>query len=320
MKKIQFIDLVLSHLVSLGVTETEIEKQSKQIDSYLTGLGIGDESEELDYESPQNFAEEIFKVISSRRLDETKKSDAVSAENEEDVKVFLPEKKKKVEDEPLSENKNEGFFEFENASDSDEKETESEFYNDLGAELESELAGYYDNEPEEDATREFSIKESDLNDYYADDDMSDDAVEEEEYILLGNPIFFWIITVVLSPVFIPLGILALALCASLFILLSIFIVAYIPLLIALILVGSGAIIAEIIFSVVKFIGGAVHIGFFELGIAFLIVALVICLSVLIYRFGTKYAVKIWRNYPKGVFVIFKKVKRLIRKFKGVCSI
>ncbi|MBR3966811.1 MAG: hypothetical protein IKJ91_07050 [Clostridia bacterium] len=290
MKKIRFIELVLSHLAELGATETELEKQKKYIDSYLTRLGIGEEAQELDHESPSDFAEEIFKIIKAHRMPEIEELPTLEEpdDGDDDIKVF-------------------------DASESDEQD-----FNALGEELEVEREDYFDEEAEAEedyATREFSIN-SDEVDYYA----SSDDPDEEEYIPVGNPVFFWIITVILSPLWIPLGIAALALCALLFVLLSVFIVAYIPLLIAIIIGGSCAILAEIIFSIVKFIGGQVHIGLFELGLAFVIGAIMVSLSVIIYRFGTKYSVKVWKKYPMGVAAIFKKIKRLIRKFKGVCSI
>lgn len=292
MKKIRFIELVLSHLAHLGATEAELEKQKIQINSYLTKLGIGEEAEELDYESPSDFACEIFRVIMAHRtpeIDEIPPLEEAYAEEEDDVKVFGEEKN----NDELSE---------------------------LGEELESEREDYFDEEePEEEyATREFSISEAE-DDYYAVGD-AEETEEEEEYIPLGNPVFFWIITVVLSPLWIPLGICALTLSAVLFVLLSVFIVIYIPLLIAIILGGSCAILAEIIFSIVKFIGGQIHIGLFELGLAFVIGSIMVSISVLIYRFGTKYGAKVWRNYWSCVANIWRRLKRLIRKFKGVCSI
>ena len=297
MKKIQFVELVLSHLARLGATEAELEKQKIQINSYLTNLGIGEEARELDYESPSDFAEECFKIIKAHRTPETDDIPTLEepyVEEKDDVKVFGEEKN----DDDLSE---------------------------LGEELEIEQQDYLGEE--EYATREFTISDAE-DDYYAEGDAEDDYYaegdaeeqEEEEYIPSGNPVFFWIIAVVLSPLWVPLGILALAFSAILFALLSIFIVAYIPLLIAVILGGSCAIIAEIIFSIVKFIGGQIHIGIFELGLAFFIGAIMVSISVLIYRFGTKYATKVWRNYWSCVSDIYKKLKRLIRKFKGVCSI
>ena len=286
MKKIRFIDLVLSHLARLGATEAELEKQRKYIDSYLTNLGIGEEADELDYESPSGFAEEVFGIIKAHRATDVEAPSPIA-------EAFVDEKE--VE-----------FFEA-TEEDSD--------YSELGAELESELEDDYDEE--EYATREFSINDA-QDDYYALGE--DEEIEEEEYIPSGNPVFFWIIVAILSPVWVSLGLFALALCATAFVLLSIFIIAYIPLLIALIIGGSVAILDEIVFSIVKFVGGAVHIGFFELGLAFFIGATVVTLSVLIYRFGTKYAVPIWRNYWLFFGGVFAKLKRLIRKFKGVCSI
>ena len=291
MKKIRFIDLVLSHLAQLGATEAELEKQRKHIDLYLTNLGIGDAAEELDYESPSDFAEDIFKIIKAHRATETEDIlplDEPEEIEEDDVKIFSADE-------------------------------DAEDYSELGSELESEFEDYYDEEPteEEYATREFCIIDAD-DDYYAVGE--EEEQEEEEYIPSGNPVFFWIITAVLAPLWIPLIALSFALCAALFVLLSVFIVMYIPLLIAVILGGSCAILAEIIFSIIKFIGGAAHIGLFELGLAFVIGAIMVSLSVLIYRFGTKYALKVWRNYWSSVSNILKKLRRLIRKFKGVCSI
>lgn len=308
MKKIRFIDLVLSHLARLGATEAELEKQRKQINLYLTKLGIGEEAEELDYESPSDFAEEIFKVIKAHRVPEVEEIPPL--EEFTDEVITAEEVTEEFTDEEFTDEEDDvKVFEAEESLDD---------LDELGEKLESENADYFDEEENEEeyATREFSISDVE-DDYYA---TGEEETEEEEYIPTGNPVFFIIIAVILAPLWIPLGILSLALSALLFVLLSVFIVAYIPLLIAVILGGSCAILAEIIFSIIKFIGGQIHIGLFELGLAFVIGAVMVCLSVLIYRFGTKYAVKVWRNYWRGVSDIFVKIRKLIRKFRGVCSI
>ena len=148
----------------------------------------------------------------------------------------------------------------------------------------------------------------------------DDYYDEDDIKPIGNPVFFWILTFILSPLWIPLAAAAAVIIVALYIMLSLFIVLYIPLLIVLILGGSVAVLAELVYSIVKFVTGQIHIGLFELGLGFLIAALTLCLSVLIYRFGTKYAPKIWKKYWQSASKLFKKLKRLIRKLKGVCSI
>ena len=167
MKKIQFVELVLSHLARLGATEAELEKQKIQINSYLTNLGIGEEARELDYESPSDFAEECFKIIKAHRTPETDDIPTLEepyVEEKDDVKVFGEEKN----DDDLSE---------------------------LGEELEIEQQDYLGEE--EYATREFTISDAE-DDYYAEGDAEDDYYaegdaeeqEEEEYIPSGNPVFF----------------------------------------------------------------------------------------------------------------------------------
>lgn len=315
MKKARFIDLVCARLSELGASEIDVKKQRIHINSYLTGLGIGDESEELDYESPTDFADEIYRIIKDRTDAKNKPEEIVTdnTENtddtEDDVKVFVSGEKAK--EEPSCE---------ENA---ETAEPEEEIYESLGDELESEASDYYDDDTEEiGATREFDIKgitssEEAVEEY---EDEEDEECEEDELPIVGNPVFFVIISVLLSPVWIPVSLLAALACVVLFVLLSVFIVVYIPLLVALILGGSVMTIAEVIYAIIKFVTGQVHIGLFELGIGAVLMALVISLSVVIYRFGTKYAVKAWKNYWHGVGVLFKRLKRLIRKLRRVCSI
>ena len=312
MKKARFIDLVCARLSELGASESDVKKQRIHINSYLTGLGIGEESEELDYESPTDFADEIYSIIKDRTEGKNEPEEIVTEnmestdDTDDDVKVFVS-----------------GEQATEELSSEETAEPEEEIYESLGDELESEASDYYDEDTEEiGATREFDIKgitssEEAVEEY---EDEEDEECEEDELPIVGNPVFFVIISVLLSPVWLPVALLAALACVVLFVLLSVFIVVYIPLLVALILGGSVMTIAEVIYSIVKLVTGQVHIGLFELGIGAVLMALVIFLSVVIYRFGTKYAVKTWKNYLHGVGVLFKRLKRLVRKFRRVCSI
>lgn len=63
MKKETFLDLVCERLSELSLDAREIEKQRAHIDKYLSNLGIEDESEELDDEDPNEFAEDIYEVM-----------------------------------------------------------------------------------------------------------------------------------------------------------------------------------------------------------------------------------------------------------------
>ena len=187
----------------------------------------------------------------------------------------------------------------------------------LGQELEEE-SSYGDLVPE-DGTREFSI--SDVSSETSLEEQ--EAFEKEEYYqtaLTGNPVFFWILTVILSPLWLTVAALFGIGVVVLYILLSVFVILYVPFLILLILGGSAGIIAELIYSIVKFVAGEIHIGLFELGLGFALAAAVISLSVLIYRFGTKYAPKIRRGYFGGVSRLFKRIKKVVRRLREVCSI
>ena len=372
MKKEHFLDLVCEHLAGLGVDETEIVKQRAHINSYLVSLGIGEESEELDYESPEEFAEEIFgvirskqtkKVVTAKEITEdateeiseaavssdqnattgTQSEDHIEffapasdlSDEDDDVKLFAAEEIAASDEMPVLEITAQpsdeapdapAKEEFSEAVLSRDGDTAEIYYDELGDLLEAELSDRYDGEEtiEEGATREFSVvdiagdvledfdySESDEDDYYADDDCS--ASE-------GNPVFFWILTVILSPLWIPLGALAFLLIGVGYVLLPIFLVIYIPLLIALILGGSVAALAELVYSIIKFVTGEVQIGLLELGLGFIIAALTLCLSVLIYRFGTKYASRAIKNYWKTVRKMIRKLKKGIRKIRGACSI
>ncbi len=375
MKKEHFLDLVCEHLAGLGVDETEIVKQRAHINSYLGSLGIGEESEELDYESPEEFAEEIFGVIRSKQTKkivtakeiteaateeiseaavspdqnvttETPSEDHIGffapasdlSDEDDDVKLFTTGEIAASDEMPALDITVQPSNEVVGADDDggkaplteadiDECENTAEiYYDELGDSLEAELSDYYDGEEtiEEGATREFSVvdiagdeledfdcSESDEDDYYAEDDYSRPE---------GNPVFFWILTVILSPLWISLGALAFLLIGVGYVLLPIFLVIYIPLLIALILGGSVSALAELVYSIIKFVTGEVQIGLLELGLGFIIVALTLCLSVLIYRFGTKYASGAIKNYWKTVRKMIRKLKKGIRKIKGACSI
>ncbi len=87
MKKETFLDLVCERLYELSLDAREIEKQRAHIDKYLSNLGIEDESEELDDEDPNEFAEDIYEVMLENGAVAGKPEsvvDAETAENEDE--------------------------------------------------------------------------------------------------------------------------------------------------------------------------------------------------------------------------------------------
>lgn len=395
MKRELFVDLVCRHLRSLKVDEAEIANQREHINLYLINLGIGEESEDLDYESPEDFAEEIFKIIGAKVSEsvstdnnEELKSTGVAAlidviddtpqDNKDDEIDISQAKKEAVESEkkdfgfelefapfennleisleqeennayedfmpdniPMSEENiiadDENLFvDIENAENvfssisvpivikdnSESMTSESQQLEDLIEDFSKEAEDYYDDDSSlGEATREYDLQELISRENDLETDIYADDIEEEEYLKpTGNPIFFWILTVVLSPVWITIGVLSLLMIPVCYIIMLAFMVAYIPALIAMILGGSVATLAELVYSVIKFVKGKIYIGLFELGFGFLIVAFVICASVLIYRLGTKFVPMAIKKYWKFLSRLFKKIKRLIRKLREVCSI
>ena len=88
MKKETFLDLVCERLSELSLDAREIEKQRAHIDKYLSNLGIEDESEELDDEDPNEFAEDIYEVMLENGAVTGKAesvTDAENAENEDEA-------------------------------------------------------------------------------------------------------------------------------------------------------------------------------------------------------------------------------------------
>ncbi len=395
MKRELFVDLVCRHLRALKVDEAEIANQREHINLYLINLGIGEESEDLDYESPEDFAEEIFKIIGAKVSEsvstdnnEELKSTGVAAlidviddtpqDNKDDEIDISQAKKEAVESEkkdfgfelefapfennleisleqeennayedfmpdniPMSEENiitdDENLFvDIENAENvfssisvpivikdnSESMTSESQQLEDLIEDFSKEAEDYYDDDSSPgEATREYDLQELISRENDLETDIYADDIEEEEYLKpTGNPIFFWILTVVLSPVWITIGVLSLLMIPVCYIIMLAFMVAYIPALIAMILGGSVATLAELVYSVIKFVKGEIYIGLFELGFGFLIVAFVICASVLIYRLGTKFVPMAIKKYWKFLSRLFKKIKRLIRKLREVCSI
>lgn len=88
MKKETFLDLVCERLSELSLDAREIEKQRAHIDKYLSNLGIEDESEELDDEDPNEFAEDIYEVMLENGAvtgNPEIVTDAENAENEDEA-------------------------------------------------------------------------------------------------------------------------------------------------------------------------------------------------------------------------------------------
>ncbi|MBR4296284.1 MAG: hypothetical protein IKT56_05565, partial [Clostridia bacterium] len=303
MRKEKFLDLVCEHLASLGAQKNDILSHRVHIDKYLLNLGIGDDSPELDDESPEAFAAEIYELIKAKPAS---KEDAYAQEpkeiEEEDIDTAeLPEETTIETSVPAAISVSEQIK-------AEEEYINEEFLNELGDSLTQEVAteDYYD-EAEVDATREFNVIDLPIEEY---SENEDDYYEEDYFARpIGNTVFFWILAVILSPVWIALGIVSAATVAISFVFLVLFVALYIPILIALIIGGSITALAELIYSIIKLSTGATAIGLFEMGICFIVVALVISLSVLTYRMGTKIAPNALRKFGK----FLKKLKIMLKK-------
>ncbi len=313
MKKEHFLDLVSNELRSLGVSEGEIAKQRRSISAYLTKMGIGEESKELDYEDPKLFADDIFEVLSSKAQSEEASGGSVpeelsrienpGSETDEDMSVEAEE------DDDISIYEPHGFAVSEDRADeafSEDEYSDEDYIEEAGS------------------TREFEIEEPVGEDEIAEaaDDGDDDGYyDEEDYAKpVGNPVFFILLAIILSPVWIPIAALLFTMIPICFIALIAFIVLYIPLLIVLILGGSVAGIAEAIYAIVKIVQGQASVGLFELGLGFFIISAVIALSVVIYRAGVKYTPRAIKGYGTAVKKLMKKIRKLIRRLREVCSI
>lgn len=315
MRKERFLDLVCEHLAVLGAKKDDILSHRIHIDQYLTGLGIGEDASELDDESPEAFASQIYELIKAKP---TSKEDTYAQEpneiDSEDIDTAeFPE-------ETMIEVAAPAVISVSEQIKAEEEYIKEEFLNELGDSLAQEVSpeDYYD-EAEVDATREFNVSDLPLDEY---SDADEDDYYEEDYFArpLGNTVFFWILAVILSPIWIALGILALAAIALSFVFLVLFVALYIPILIVLIIGGSIAALAEIIYSIIKLSTGAVAIGLFEIGICLMIVALVISLSVLTYRMGTKIAPHALKRFGKFLRRLRLMLKKGVRKLMEVCSI
>ena len=86
MRKELFLDKVCARLWDLGLEVNKIEKQRAQIDRYLTQIGVGEESEELENEDPIAFADNIFSVLKKKRAEKAEEIKIVtSSENVENI-------------------------------------------------------------------------------------------------------------------------------------------------------------------------------------------------------------------------------------------
>ncbi len=369
MRKDKFLEIVLSRLENYGLSRDELLKQRRLLSSYLTSLGIGEESEELDAESAEELADRTIEIIEAKnpKIDEENdKSDAFCPENaapewlsgepseqenecenfkdsengqsEEELQLKGGETELTTEDiwdadEVYEEDSVEVVKVFETAP---KKNEEAESF--MTVTFDSPAASsddaydefdsydeYYGEEAEEEvgATIEFDALEAldglDGGEYDSDED-EEDYYDGDFSRPAGNPVFFWILAVILSPVLIAVSAVIFALIPVCFVGLLLFLVLYIPLLILLILGGSVASIAELIYSIIKLTGGEMSVGLFELGLGFLLFAFVLASSVLVYRLGTKYVPAALKKYPKTVKKCFRRLKRLVYKAMEVCSI
>ena len=371
MKKSTFLDLVCRHLAECSLPDAEILRQRTNIDAYLSSLGIGEESNELDAEDANEFAEEILEVFRAHTAPsgspEARTDFSSDVFAQEDITlVNQPLAPEEIIDEPPYE-------EYTATQETDESETDIEtadniyipqenedgyekysaentpeipvfdvdevknedFYEENGDYDDSYGAGedVFDSDDEEEGvTREFDRSElsaeepteEDYGDYlpaeeeYNDSDYESD--EEEQAYPKGNPVMFWILAVALSPFWGALLILALALVGLSYAFLFAMMTLYMPIIIAVIFLGSVTGIAELIYGISKLIGKSAEIGLFELGICCAVVALTIVLSIIIYWFGSRIAPMAIKRF--GIFLkkAKKKVKKTVRKIKGVCSI
>ena len=332
MKRSDFLIMVSDELIALGVDKNEIDKCIALMERYLASAGVGEESHLLDSEDPKIFAREIYESIKVKikkaepqsAIDESEELPAPEEIILEDAEAPEDMQEEDPTEAAADELPTEEYYDEED--DDDMKIAPSgEPEDELGESLEELF--YPDEEEEEGATREFNVSDlaaegEDYEDIYEEDEYTGEAEYYEEELVkpAGNLIFFWILSVILAPVWVPLLAAAFIGVGVLYVLLVLFRFLYVPMLVALILGGSVTTVAELVYSIVKLVTGEKYIGLFELGLGFTVAALTVGFSVIIYRMGTKYApgaVKsYWRNAKHWLWLLKKGTLKLME----VCSI
>ena len=349
MKKVEFLRLVCQELARMGVGEDEIKIQCINTDRYLKSMGIGEESPVLDNEDPRAFAKLIFGNIAKKQRAQVEVRTDVevhvaSEPPENDFSEDMPNVDS-FEEQPVSEDPS-----FEPGEESDEVKIfegshrhsvpEIEEISEPVISAEEELGSAEDDHEEEyspfeedeavgpetvNGTIEFDVsslkkkippKPAPLNeeeDYF-------EKTDEDDYKPSGNPALFWVLVCLTSFLWIPLGILFFVGIGLGVILMILFEVLYIPGLVGIIIGGFAVSFAELVYSIIKFAGKNPAVGFFELGLGFLVAALTVGLPSGMYYLGVSVFPGWIKNYGKNVKRLMKKLSRLYRKLKGACSI
>ncbi len=345
MKKIEFLRLVCIELARLGVGEDEIKIQCRNINKYLTGMGVGEESPALDGENPSAFAKLIYGNIVKKQTAQTSAlSEPIHGEKPapleepspefsdemptveiietpvvpmepEDVKIFsgshempAPEfEEKQAEPEPP-------------VHDEKENETVEEVYTPFE---EEEVCIQV---PESvNGTIEFdvaSIKKRQMPPKPPVDEEEDyfEKPDEEDYRPSGNPALFWVLVALTSFLWIPLAVLFFVGIGLGIVLMLVFEALYIPALVAVIIGGSAVSFAELIYSMIKFAGKNPAVAWFELGLGLMIAALTVGLPAGMYYLGVSAFPKWIKSYGNNIKKLMNKLRRIYRKLKGACSI
>ena len=337
MKKIEFLRLVCIELARMGVGEDEIKIQCSNIHKYLTSIGIGEESPALDGENPAAFAKLIYGNIAKKQSTQSTKVEPVTEvpvpeEQPHEFSDEMPE----IEtiDTPSPEAADEAddvkIFEGSHSAPAVDLPPESDTH-----ELEEASEEVYNPFEEEDqvqppenvnGTIEFDVasikkrqKPSPAEPLKEEEDYFEKS-DEEDYMPTGNPALFWVLVALTSFLWIPLAVLFFV-CIGLGVaLMVIFEAIYIPALVVVIIGGSAVSFAELIYSVIKFAGKNPAVALFELGLGFIVAALTVGLPAGMYYLGVSAFPKWIKDYGKNVKKLMKKLRRLYRKLKGVCSI
>lgn len=389
MKKETFLDLVCERLSELSLDARKIEKQRAHIDKYLSNLGIEDESEELDDEDPNEFAEDIYEVMLENGAvtgnpeivtdaENAESEDEAESEDDGDGDGDVDGEKWEENDDPAEDpddddiddiivtatpKKSENDFveaetrtdiaiprhdfgisgataeNTDDASDSEPPYTDEEleeFYESEGLSDEDlggspdEIVAEAKKEADEDATREFGVSDIELEEIKRkarepvkrneDEEDEFDYYEEALPEIEGNPVLFHVLAVLLSPVWITLSAVALALVAVCYTLIFIFKVLYMPLIVMSILGGSAVTLAEAFYGITRIAAKNTYVGLLEIGIGLIAASIAVLLVVIIYKLGVDVSPKAFKKFGKFLRRSRKKLKIGIMKLKGACCI
>ena len=337
MKKIEFLRLVCIELARMGVGEDEIKIQCSNIHKYLTSMGIGEESPALDSENPAAFAKLIYGNIAKKQSIQATKAEPVAEEpvpqeqphefsdempeietidipapeatdEADDVKIFEGSHSTPAVDLPpesdtpaLEEASEEVYNPF-------EEEDQVQPPENVNGTIEFDVASI---KKRQNTPQAEPLKEEE--DYF-------EKSDEEDYMPTGNPALFWVLVALTSFLWVPLAVLFFVGIGLGIALMVIFEAIYIPALVVVIIGGSAVSFTELIYSIIKFAGKNPAVALFELGLGFIVAALTVGLPAGMYYLGVSAFPKWIKNYGKNVKKLMKKLHRIYRKLKGVCSI